>query len=187
MSEYKILFSEPHIVVPDDYFNSQITLVQRKRIGEILLAANLVSPAQIEVALQDQQYNQLQLGEILALRGWIKQETADFFARQWSEKIKATGKLPLGYYFKEAALLNDRQIEAILEEQKINGLKFGAIAVLKGWLKQTTVDFFIANLFPEYQTKSIYVTKNKTATTSNPTQPKVVESNYDNETSSIIE
>jgi hypothetical protein len=125
MSEYKIFFSEPHIVVSDDYFHSQITIVKRKRIGEILLAADLVSPAQIDVALQDQQYNQLHLGEILALRGWIKQETADFFACQWSEKVTATGKLPLGYYFKEAALLNDRQIDTILAGKRFIGLNLG--------------------------------------------------------------
>ena len=187
MSEYKILFSEPHIVVPDDYFHSQITLVKRKRIGEILLAADLVSPAQIDVALQDQQYNSLHLGEILALRGWIKQETADFFALQWSEKIKATGKLPLGYYFKEAALLNDRQIKTILEEQKINWLKFGAIAVLKGWVKQTTVDFFIANLFPEYQTESIYVKKTTIPNASKITQPKIIQPNDNDEINGILE
>jgi hypothetical protein len=187
MSEYKIVFSDPHIIVPDDYCRSEITVVKGKRIGEILLAADLVSPAQINVALQDQQYHQLHLGEILAIRGWIKQETADFFARQWPEKIKTDGKLPLGYYFKEAALLNESQIEAILAEQKIHWLKFGAIAVLKGWVKQTTLDFFIANLFPEHRKDSIYFRKKITDDESKITQPTVIETNHYDEISSIID
>ena len=187
MSEYKIVFSDPHIIVPDDYCRSQITVVKRKRIGEILLAADLVSPAQINVALQDQQYHQLHLGEILALRGWIKQETADFFARQWPETTKTDGKLPLGYYFKEAALLNESQIEAILAEQKIHWLKFGAIAVLKGWVKQTTVDFFIANLFPEYQREPIYFKKATISDDSKITQPRVVEIDHNDEITTIID
>ncbi|NJK49179.1 hypothetical protein HC931_14245 [Candidatus Gracilibacteria bacterium] len=49
-------------------------------MGELLEDAGLVSPAQIEIALQDQTiYADMRIGEILALRGWLKQETADFF------------------------------------------------------------------------------------------------------------
>ena len=53
-------------------------------LGRVLLTAGLVSCSQLEVALKDQvhHYN-MQLGEILALRGWLKAETADFFAEEW--------------------------------------------------------------------------------------------------------
>lgn len=87
------------------------------------------------------QFNQTRLGEILARRGWLKQETADFFAEQWPTLLSQT-KQPLGQYFKEAALLNKVQIEAILSEQRQTGLKFGELAVQKGWLKRITLDFF---------------------------------------------
>lgn len=157
MSLPKVIISEPCIFVPKDYWHSDLTIVKRQKIGEILQAADLVSPAQVEIALNDQQFHQeLHLGEILALRGWIKQETADFFAQKWYDTISSAKKRPLGYYLQEAALLTEKQIEDILKEQQINWLKFGAIAVLKGWLKQTTVNFFIGNLFPEHKNDSIY-------------------------------
>ena len=53
-----------------------------KPLGEILVEAGLVSLAQIEIALQEQSQSNLKIGEILALHGWIKQETADFFCRK---------------------------------------------------------------------------------------------------------
>lgn len=113
-------------------------------IGVLLQKADLITPVQLTIALQDQeQHHDLRLGEILALRGWIKQETADFFATQW-HKILHRQEQPLGYYLKQAALLNDAQIEAILAEQKRSGVRFGSLAYLQGWLKQSTVDF-IAN------------------------------------------
>lgn len=182
MSKYEIIASEPHIVIPDDYFHFAITTVKRKRIGEILLEADLVSSAQIEIALQDQQEYNLHLGEILALRGWIKQETADFFAQTWCEQMSESQKLPIGYYLKEARLLTEEQIAIILQEQKIHWLKFGAIAVLKGWLKQTTVDFFIEHLFPDKKAESIYV-QNPTM----PTQPKIIQPTDNTEIIKIVE
>ncbi|HEY9768904.1 MAG TPA: hypothetical protein V6C71_10480 [Coleofasciculaceae cyanobacterium] len=54
-----------------------------KPIGEILQEADLITSPQLEVALRDQNYYQdMRLGEILALRGWIKQDTADFFVQE---------------------------------------------------------------------------------------------------------
>ena len=55
-----------------------------KPIGEILQEAGLITSPQLQVALRDQTYYQdMRLGEILALRGWVGQETADFFAQEW--------------------------------------------------------------------------------------------------------
>ncbi|MGF1478969.1 MAG: FHA domain-containing protein [Cyanophyceae cyanobacterium] len=117
-------------------------------LGAVLRKADLITPVQLEIALQDQeQYNELRLGEILALRGWIKQETADFFASQWHQVLHQE-KRPLGHYLKQAALLNDAQIEAILTEQKRSGVRFGSLAYLQGWLKQATVDYIANSLAP---------------------------------------
>lgn len=120
-----------------------------KPLGEVLQQADLISAAQIEVALRDQiEYQDMRIGEILALRGWIKQETADFFAQQWLILLEQKRKQPLGYYLKEAALLNERQISTILAEQKQEQTRmlFGELAVSKGWIKQHTIDFFLEYL-----------------------------------------
>ena len=85
-----------------------------KPLGLILREAGLITPAQIEVALQDQQYYRLPLGEILSLHGWIRQETADFFAEAWPTLFLSSYLQPLGYYLRSAALLSDEQIQLIL-------------------------------------------------------------------------
>lgn len=122
-----------------------------KPIGTILQEACLISTAQLEVALYDLHYHQdLRLGEILALRGWIKQDTADFFAEQWRNLIQEQSiKKPIGYYLHQAALLNEADIQSILKEQKIIWMRFGSIAVLQGLIKQETLEFFLKTLFPE--------------------------------------
>jgi len=130
------------------------------RLGEILQEANLVSRPQIELALRDQFiYDNLRLGEILALRGWIKKETADFFAEQWYHLIINEKKYPLGYYLKSAALLDEAQIQAILKEQSQIGLRFGTVAVLQGWLNEKTLEFFLKYLVSENNNKSTFIEK----------------------------
>lgn len=118
-------------------------------LGSTLRKAGLISLAQIQVALVDQEYNQqMRIGEVLALRGWIKQSTADFFADEWSLLLKKSAKYPLGYYFAEADLMDLSQINAVLQEQKQLWIKFGSVAVIKGFIQQQTLDFFLAHLFP---------------------------------------
>ena len=143
---------------------SQDNLV--KPIGEILQTAGLVSSSQIEVALYDQQYYQdMRIGEILALRGWIEQSTVDFFVKEWLELLKKRDCRPLGFYLKQASLLTEKQIQMILAEQNQTCLRFGATAVLKGFLKQSTIDFFLTNLFPEQAIASSYITRHFETTT----------------------
>jgi len=116
-------------------------------IGKLLQSADLISSKQLEMALEIQsQYTKMRLGEILALQEAVEVQTVDFFVNRW-QKIKQEGQqFPLGYYLKQANLLDDTQIQVILAEQKITQLKFGSLAVKKGWLKQGTIDFFLNSL-----------------------------------------
>ena len=130
--------------------NPQIYAVRhRAKIGAILREADLVSENQVELALQvKEHYSHLLLGEILAMQGWLKSETADFFVEEWSNLLEQRYREPLGYYLQQAALLQPEDIEVILEEQIQTGVRFGTIAVLQGFIKSTTLDFFLMNLFP---------------------------------------
>jgi hypothetical protein len=116
-------------------------------IGVILQEAGLVTEKQVNVALKTQEkYNKLLLGEILVLQGTIKRQTVEFFVEQWQD-LQAKGKqYPLGFYLQKAGLLDEEQVKSILLEREKTRLKFGAVAVKKGWLKQSTIDFFIENL-----------------------------------------
>ncbi len=130
-----------------------------KLLGEILVEASLVSLSQVQVALNEQKiYSNLRIGEILVLHGWLKQKTADFFAEKWFKLLQQDNNHRLGYYLQEAGLLTSQQIEAILDEQKILGVKFGSVAVLKGWLNNKTLEFFLKYLAVEYLNKSPFIT-----------------------------
>lgn len=49
-----------------------------KRIGDYLVEAGLLSPAQVEVVLSDQDLTSMRFGEILVTRGWLKSQTIEF-------------------------------------------------------------------------------------------------------------
>ena len=50
----------------------------RKRLGGYLVEAGLLTTAQIDVALNDQKLTGMRFGEILAARGWVKQQTIEY-------------------------------------------------------------------------------------------------------------
>ena len=137
-----------------------------KPLGQILVEAGLISMSQIELALQEQKQSNLRIGEILTLHGWIQQETADFFAEQWKGLLLEPQKKPLVYYFQQAALLDQQQINQLirLQQLKQKKVRFHHLAVEQKYLKQVTVDFFVRNLFcidnPNPLTKPYYIIKN---------------------------
>jgi hypothetical protein len=121
-------------------------------LGQILQQAGLLNQVQVDLILRDQAtygYG-LTFGEILALRGWVKQETCDFFVSRWSEMQRAvqqgTDFRKIGAYLLEAHLLDATQIQEILQYQRMMKLPFGKIAVAKGYLRQETLDFFVQNI-----------------------------------------
>jgi hypothetical protein len=137
-------------------------------LGLILQEAGLVSSAQIQVALLDQMENDhLLLGEILALHGWLKQETADFFAVNWPKLLEQEQKQRLGEYLKKAGLLTDEQVYNILKEQEKTLMRFGALAVIKGYLRKNTIEFFLRNLYPDQQKESAFLVNKTTEKTDN--------------------
>lgn len=120
-------------------------------LGAVLQQAGLVTADLVQEALQQQRQldNSLKIGEILASWGYIRPQTADFFAEDWFNLIKSESKQPIGQYLKQAALLNEQQIQSILTQQKQSHLKFGELAIARGWLKPVTLDFFLRYLSPQ--------------------------------------
>ncbi len=132
-------------------------------LGAVLQQAGLVSADRLKEALQQQNKSRekLRIGEILASQGHINPETADFFAERWSTVVQQQPKQPIGQYLKQAALLDEAQIQVILNDQKQSKLKFGELAIAKGWLKQKTIDFFLRYLAPESANQTEAITDNK--------------------------
>lgn len=120
---------------------------QMPLLGQILQEAGLITPAQVNMVLDAQaKQRHLRFGEIIARRGWVHQDTIDFFAEQLPQVAMESRKQPIGYYLKQARLLDEWQIEAILSEQSTTQMRFGEIAVEKGWLKKETVDSILRYL-----------------------------------------
>ena len=121
------------------------------RTGEILIDAGLVTEAQVQVALKDQTIfgTIYRIGEILALRGWVQQETIDFLVADLPRIIQQTSKQRLGEYLIQACLLTQDQVDELLKEQRQCGVRIGALAVMHGWISKQTLDFLLGMLFPE--------------------------------------
>lgn len=135
------------------------TLIQTSlRIGERLCASDLISMHQLQAALYEQKlYEMMRLGEIMVLHGWVCQQTADFFGDQWPYIDEQSEAIPIGGYLRRAGLIDRNMIEAILISQKKTGLRFGALAILNGYIQQTTLDFFIEQFFPDHIGESPYM------------------------------
>ena len=53
-----------------------------KRLGGYLVDAGLLTPAQVDVVLNDQKFSGMRFGEILAARGWVKQQTIEYLMQK---------------------------------------------------------------------------------------------------------
>ena len=127
----------------------------QKPLGEILIESGLVTAYQIELALKEQIESNVRIGEILANNGFIKQKTADFFVEKWYKRIASPNRKPLVVYFLESGLLDKKQVKRLLRKQEKyrKKIRFHNLVVEEGYLKQITVDYFIANLFNIYSSK----------------------------------
>ena len=129
-------------------------------LGELLVSAGLISADQLRLALHNQTipgYENFRIGEILSLRGWVKQDTCDFFATRWPELLRnlsASERQKIGFYLLEARLLTPQQKIKILEIQQYRNALFGQIAATQGFVKQQTVDFFVTQLMASTQSQS---------------------------------
>lgn len=137
--------------------------LSNQQLGLLLKEAYLITDSQLEMAKKIQQeQKEKKLADIFVKNRWINQKTADFFTYQWldlQQNQASEPRLSLGYYLKEAGLLDEVQIQEIVSEQHQGRLwmRLGASAVLKGWIHQRTIDFFIEQLFPEYAMDSPFI------------------------------
>ncbi|MGA0199157.1 MAG: hypothetical protein ACO3NK_08550, partial [Prochlorotrichaceae cyanobacterium] len=122
-----------------------------------LAKANLLSPAQLQILEGDRAlYPDMSIEEILTLRGWIRPKTLEFFQYNW---VKLSPDHPIGYYLQEADLLTDQQVQELLRDQWQTGVKIGALAVMRGWLNQETINVFLQTLSPEKLADSPFISK----------------------------
>ena len=61
---------------------SKAKLPNYKRLGGHLIEAGLLTPAQVDVALNDQKSTGLSFGEVVVARGWVKQQTIEYLMKK---------------------------------------------------------------------------------------------------------
>jgi len=57
---------------------SSFTSARIKRLGSYLIEAGLLTQTHIDVALADQEATGMRFGDILVVRGWIKEKTIEY-------------------------------------------------------------------------------------------------------------
>jgi hypothetical protein len=61
---------------------------------------------------------------------------------------------PIGSYLEDAGLLSSDQIKVILADQQATGMRFGEIAVARGWVKEQTIEWIMRKVVaPERREK----------------------------------
>ncbi|WP_017327476.1 WecB/TagA/CpsF family glycosyltransferase [Synechococcus sp. PCC 7336] len=129
------------------------TAIASQNCDRLLYRAGLLSPQQLAIAQQLQaDYPHLKCGEIIGIKGWLSKQTVDFFAHRLPQLASDMRQRPLGEYLRQAGLLNEGQIRHLLEEHKHYRIGFGELAIRKGWVSRTTVDFFLRYVAPECET-----------------------------------
>jgi hypothetical protein len=139
-----------------------------------LIQAGLLTEVQAQVARHDLQVHpEMSLGEVLSLRGWAAEETIDFFELLWHMRHSQPERQNIGQYLLEAHLITKEQLEDILQSQKNEAwgqsLRFGEIAVLKGYVKPHTMQFFLEHLFPDQLHQTNPMPFARTSLTARPT------------------
>ncbi|NJK40222.1 MAG: hypothetical protein HC934_00535 [Acaryochloridaceae cyanobacterium SU_2_1] len=97
--------------------------------------------------------------ELPTAHNGIDQENRQGYSRRRSDRIKQHLSIhrramaahypdakKIGSYLIEAGLLSSAQLELVLADQKLTGMRFGEILVSRGWLKAQTIEFLMANI-----------------------------------------
>lgn len=74
----------------------------------------------------------------------------------------------IGNYLLEAGLLSTAQVDLILSDQASTGMRFGEIAVSRGWLKEQTIEYLMKHLIMPQQSTSLEVPEDQVETLPSP-------------------
>ncbi len=115
----------------------------RMLLGELLLKAKRITPAQLDVALREQQRTGKKLGQVLVRHGLLLgQELHRVLAFQENLQSRPPGseKLRLGKLLAATGQITPEQLEEVLERQKLSRKKIGELLVEVGYLKPEQID-----------------------------------------------
>ncbi len=115
----------------------------RRYLGELLLKARKVTPAQLEEALSEQRRTGEKLGEILVRRGALSRGQLDAvleFQKCQAGETPSSGRLRLGEILVATGQITREQLEAVLSRQKLTRKNIGDLLVESGAVEARHVD-----------------------------------------------
>jgi len=101
---------------------------ERLRLGELLRAAERITPEQLDDVLAEQQRSRRKLGEILIDRGHLSQRECDIvleFQRRQAGAVRGPGKLSLGSILVATGQITREQLEGALRRQATTHRRLG--------------------------------------------------------------
>jgi hypothetical protein len=115
----------------------------RLLLGELLIKAKRITQAEIDYALMEQRQTGEKLGETLVRLRFIKESELDAvltFQRNQGGDACASEKLRLGEILVATGQVTRRQLEDVLERQKVSKKKIGELLVEAGYVQPHEVD-----------------------------------------------
>jgi hypothetical protein len=108
---------------------------ERQRLGELLCAAERITPAQLDDALEEQQTTERPLGEILIKQGLLTQGEQDIalaFQRRQDGSPDTPGALTLGNILVSGCQITREQLDQALHGQQSSGRRLGEELIAAG-------------------------------------------------------
>ncbi|EHL07746.1 glycosyltransferase, group 2 family protein [Desulfitobacterium hafniense DP7] len=116
-----------------------ITASQFSRLGERLIQAKIITPAQLKNAIAYQEQNGGRLGNILVLLGYLDSEQLDDFLHS-----NAKQKLPLGQMLVQNGEITEEQLKEAISMQNKSGGKIGDILLFLRYVTPETLYRYLA-------------------------------------------
>lgn len=117
---------------------------RRKKLGEILIAQGLITQEQLVYALQEHKRTGISIGTVLVKLGYISD---DDLSSVLGAQIQLDRKKRIGEVLVDQGLIDERQLQAGLEEQRRTGMQLGKCLIKLGFISETKlVDILSAQL-----------------------------------------
>lgn len=116
---------------------------ERLRLGELLRAAERITPGELDDVLAEQQRSGHKLGEILVERGHLSQRECDIvleFQRRQTGAVRSASKLNLGSILVATGQITSAQLEGALRRQATTHRRLGDELVEAGFASRGQVE-----------------------------------------------
>ncbi len=127
-------------------WGNEISVQPSERVVWLLKVEPIASSSDA-VALKNSDANGSILASDLGLEDTQSSQKGDAVP---SPSLSSSSKC-IGNYLLEAGLLSAAQVDVILSDQASTGMRFGEIAVSRGWLKEQTIEYLMKHLIMPQQ------------------------------------